>query len=311
MTAEASNLLVLGVESFEARTQMQNLETQKEIWMSLLKGLPTVIIVTVVAAVTSLVYGGGEGGRIASNAAIMAFIGTSALWGFALVFTMRADEKLVPLREEIDLIKKGEDRLRSEAKEMFLRYKSGMMPGQIVNLNYGTLDYGNLSITPGIVVRWRENLTEERQDDMDWMNHNLVSEMDNLQSQSLKFANEFNDFVSTIRNPFLSLAMSGIKDTDKDEARRILAYALFQTLVQGPSGTDLDREYYVEQVARIRTSLAKELHEGSRIFADMTEIAKMEGVTDKARKAGIARGSVIELYNRIMVEIRYQYSAES
>jgi hypothetical protein len=311
MKVEASNLLVLGTESFEARTQMQNLETHKEVWMSLLKGLPTIIIVTVVAAVTSLVYGGGEGGRIASIAAIMAFICTFALWGLALLFTMRADEKLVPLREKIDLLAKGEDRLRSEAKEMFLRYKSRMMPEQIVNLNQGTLDYGNLSITPGMIVQWRGNFTEERQADMDWINHNLVSEIDGLQSLSLKFVNEFNDFVSTIRNPFLSLTMSGIKDTDKDEARRILAYALFQTLAQGPSGTDLSREYYVEQVARIRTSLAKELHEGSRIFDDVAKIAKIGGVADKARKASIARESVVELYNRIMVEIRYQYSAES
>jgi len=182
---KTSNLLALWIEGTEARGETQKLETQKEVWMSLLKGLPTVIVVTVVASITSLIYGGGVGGEIASIASIMAFVGTSVLWALALMFTLRTDEKLVLLRENIDVMKKGEDKLRSEAKEMFLRYKATMMPVQVANPTHVIMDFDDLSISEGVVTKWRRAFTEDRQADMTFLNNDLVREMDELQRLSL------------------------------------------------------------------------------------------------------------------------------
>lgn len=308
---KTSNLLALWIEGTEARGETQKLETQKEVWMSLLKGLPTVIVVTVVASITSLIYGGGAGGEIASVASIMAFVGTSVLWALALMFTLRTDEKLVLLRENIDVMKKGEDKLRSEAKEMFLRYKATMMPVQIANPTHVIMNFDDLSISEGVVTKWRGAFTEDRQADMTFLNNDLVREMDELQRLSLSFVGDFNDFIAAIRGPFVSLAMSGIRDNERDDMRRVLAFALFRTQTDPAADQDLNRERYVEEVAKSSLSLAKELHVGSKIFADVAKVAKTEGVAEKARKAKSTHDSMIELFNRMMVEIRYQYSAES
>jgi hypothetical protein len=308
---QASNLAKLDVELFQAKKQIQDLETQKEVWMSLLKGLPTVIVVTVVATVTSLIYTGDGGSQIAISASIMAFIGTSVLWAFSLAFTMRADDKLVKLKDESKTIERKEEKLRAEAKDMFLRYKGSMMPGQIMNPSYGILDFDNLTITTGLVTDWRKNFTPERQADMEYLDSNLTQNMDLLRDVSLQFVSEFNEFIVAIRGGVSSLPMSGIKDTDQNQARQILIFAMYQSMTTIESSPALDREDYAAEVAKIRLSLAKELHQGSSLFEAIRSMALSETIIDKAWKAKETHDGAIELFSRMTAEFKYEYSAET
>jgi hypothetical protein len=307
---QTSNLARLEIQSLEAKRQIQDLETQREVWMSMLKGLPTVIVVTVVAAVTSLIYEGGAGSRIAVTASTIAFVGTLALWASSLAFTMSADKKLVTLRDKSEALRRKEEKLRTEAKDMLLRYKGSMTPGQIINLSYGALDYDNLTLTTGYVTDWRMIFTKERQEDMEHLNSNLIQNMDLLRDLSLQFVGKFNDFIVAIRDAVSSLPMSGIKHTDQNESRRILIFAMYQRITVTESNLTFDREPYAGEVARIRFALAEELHEGSRLFDAIRNMALNVNVRDKVRAAKEARESVIELFNRMMAEFKYEYSAE-
>ena len=224
---ETSNLAIFETRSLETKKQVQDLETQKEVWVSLLKGLPTVIIVTVVAVVTSLIYVGNSGSHIAVSASVMTFIGTSALWICALIFTTSADKRIVKLRGESETLKREEDRLRSEAREMFVRYKSTVMTNPVITPNYGNLDVDNFTINPGSVTDWRSTLTPGRQADMEHLNSILVREMDQLRDLSKEFVVRFNQYVQATRDDVNELPMRGLEEYVQKDTERMLIFAIY------------------------------------------------------------------------------------
>jgi hypothetical protein len=309
---QTSNLASLEIQSLASKKQIQDYETQKEVWMSLLKGLPTVIVVTIVAVVTSLIYGGNSGSRIALTGSFMVFVCIAALWLFALIITTKADKRLVELREKSESLKRKEDKLRTEAKEMFLKYKNTMMTNQAITPSYGMLDTDSSTMNPGQIIDWRTLLTKDRQLDMEHLNPDLVQKMDQLHDISEEFESKFNEYAVTVRMELLDLSFVGIEDYNQKDVRRMLVYGTYSYIVG--SFPKIPEEFIIHFLLRLVPQLEwslSRLPNRPVIEARIQKLTESDALKELAQEAHNVHESVVELYNRMMVELRYEYSAET
>jgi hypothetical protein len=245
----------------------------------------------------------------------MTFIGTSALWICALIFTTSADKRIVKLRGESETLKREDDRLRSEAREMFVRYKSTVMTNPVITPNYGNLDVDNFTINPGSVTDWRSTLTPGRQADMEHLNSILVREMDQLRDLSKEFVVRFNQYVQATRDDVNELPMRGLEEYVQKDTERMLIFAIYAYHSRSlpPERREYDYGSLLSQNPTMQYNLARILTGDPQadFQTKIRQVVEKGTLLDLVRSAVEKHDSVTELYNRMMVKLRYEYSAET
>jgi hypothetical protein len=295
--------------------EIQSMNTHREVWLSLLKALPTVIIVTAVALMTSVVYSTGDSslGGIAVRVSLITFLSTSFLWALALAAVWGSDKAVVDKQRDADTIRAKNERLRATAQEMFVRYKN-WMPGGLMRVRAGNLRFDD-GILEAPVTDWRTMISPIRQKDMEYLDKNLVDEMDRLLRVSKSFIDAFNEFAAIAFEIAKTVEGQGINENDLRELPRSVVYALYRFNVEADldvdSGGPLEERFYRILREECRPYLSDKITWDIVRIKNLQKALGTQQFKQKAKGTSTALENLIALYNKILVEIRYKYSAET
>lgn len=296
----------------ELNLEIQALSTQREVWLSLLKALPTVIIVTSVALMTTLVYatGGSPLGDLGVRVSMVTFLSTSVLWVAALGAVWKSDKVLIEKKGMADRLRSKNERLRATAQEMFVRYKN-WMPNGLLQVRAGNLRFEDGGLEPGTVIDWRAQISPTRQRDMEYLDKGLVEEIDLLLVLSRSFIAAFNEFTYAAFEPAKGIASSQLEKTNSGEYLRCAIYAIYRYHIEhdgdAPNRDELSDMLFHELGSRMGDDRLVVLSPDKVL----QQVLESSDFREKARKAHQIQQELIGLHSKILIEIRYKYSAET
>ncbi|MEW5748050.1 MAG: hypothetical protein AB1793_04595 [Candidatus Thermoplasmatota archaeon] len=302
----------LNEELRQSNQDIQDLETHREIWMSLLKGLPTVIIVVLVALLTSLAYApeGEPFRQIAVVASALTFFSMIMLWCSALWCTLSADRKAVSLRNRASVLRQEDGKLSAAAQEAFVKYKTSMMPSTVVRIRAGNLRFEDGKIPEGLVTAWRKHITPDRQKDMQYLDGNLVNMMDELEKESVSFIRNFNDFATEAYEIAKGVDVERTKPDDQTEIVRSVVFTMYKHLTEHQSQSP-QKDYFNTLIWGGDRPFVISNLDGKKIrVPGLVTALHSEELRGKALAASAYLESASNLYDRILVDLRYKYSAE-
>ncbi|TFH08771.1 MAG: hypothetical protein E4H14_05760 [Candidatus Thorarchaeota archaeon] len=293
--------------------QIQKMRTHRDVWISLMKSLPTVIIVTVVAFMTSAVYASADEalGEPVTIITGVTFSCVLLLWLSALVAVNWSDKKIVERQKTVTRLGNENERLRATAQEMFVKYKNSMMPTWVVQFKADSISWQDGQVRLDMVTNWRELITSSRQEDMRHLDGKLVDDMDRLVILSMTFIMDFNDFAVLAFEAARGLQFKGIQEHEEGELTQSAILAMYRYHTE--LNEEASKKQFLFRLLRevSRPSLS------SRIKKDTIDISSLGTALASKEfrmKASIAlktHAEFDELYSRILVRIRYMYSAET
>lgn len=284
-------------------------ETWSQLANGLIKALPTVIIANAILLfVTSRTTSADEGPSelvVVPGYTLAAF---SIMFLMAIIGTRKIDRLLTRYRRQAKVQDAEVKALRKMTIKKFLTYKEQMMPRiKPEDLRPDMLlPEGTINRT-FVTENWRKNrqISTERQNDMDHLDHKLVSRMDELVSVAGFFADAFDDFALLCYGELTRWKSSDSDGSESEFSFPTAVQALYRFFCEEiPNVNDLEWGVSHRLIDYQGSQFLKQFFKGDP--SNMKNVASLQmraDLRERAKNAREAQNTALKQYEKVEIDL--------